>query len=70
MTGLSNVTGESFPLKEVGALAKSHDALFLVDGAQAGGHIPLDIKSMNISLLALASPLLLRAISVFSELGI
>ncbi len=54
MTGLSNVTGESFPLKEVGALAKSHDALFLVDGAQAGGHIPLDIKSMNISLLALA----------------
>lgn len=54
VTGLSNVTGESFPLGEIGAVAKKHDALFLVDGAQLGGHLPVDLKSMHISMLALA----------------
>lgn len=53
-TALSNVTGETLPLKEIGAVAKKTNTLFLVDGAQGGGHIPIDMKEMNISLLALA----------------
>lgn len=50
----SNVTGEILPIKEIGQLAKIHNLLFLVDGAQGGGHIPLSLKKDSISMLALA----------------
>lgn len=53
-TAVSNVTGLELPLAEIGAVAKETDALFLVDGAQGGGHIPLNISKLNISMLALA----------------
>lgn len=53
-TAVSNVTGIALPVKEIGALAKEHDIKYLVDGAQAGGHIPLDLSNDNISMLALA----------------
>lgn len=53
MTAVSNVTGESMPIREVGLLAKRKNLLFLVDGAQGGGHIPLDMESDNISMLCL-----------------
>lgn len=53
-TAVSNVTGEQLPFNEIGKLCKEKGVLFLCDGAQAGGHIPLDIKADNISLLALA----------------
>jgi len=51
---VSNVTGEQTPFFEIGKLCKENGLLFLVDGAQAGGHIPIDIKECNISYLALA----------------
>ena len=50
----SNVTGEILPITEIGAIAKKHHLLFLVDGAQGAGHIPLSLTRDNISLLALA----------------
>lgn len=53
-TAVSNVTGIALPVKEIGSLAKEHDIKYLVDGAQAGGHIPLNLKDDNISMLALA----------------
>ncbi len=53
-TAVSNVTGLELPLAEIGAVAKDADALFLVDGAQGGGHIPLNISKLNIHMLALA----------------
>lgn len=53
-TTASNVTGQMLPVKKIGEVAKNHGLLFLADGAQGGGHIPLDIKADNISLLALA----------------
>ncbi len=53
-TAVSNVTGEKLPYKELGKLAKKHNLLFLVDGAQAGGHIDINIKNDNVSFLALA----------------
>ncbi len=53
-TAVSNVTGYALPIKEIGELAKEHQLLFLVDGAQGGGHIPLDMKELNINMLALA----------------
>ncbi|MCQ2387103.1 MAG: aminotransferase class V-fold PLP-dependent enzyme [Clostridia bacterium] len=53
-TAVSNVTGEKLPVKEIGKIAKENDILYLVDGAQGGGHIPLSITDDNISMLALA----------------
>lgn len=54
-TAVSNVTGEELPIRKIGELAKKHGILFLVDGAQGAGHIPLSLKGDNISILALAS---------------
>lgn len=53
-TALSNVTGEEVPIRKIGELCKSYNLTFIVDGAQAGGHAPIDIVNDNISLLALA----------------
>ena len=50
----SNVTGEQMPYKKIGEIAKRNNLLFLVDGAQGAGHIPVSIKDDNISLLAVA----------------
>ena len=54
MTAISNVTGQVLPVSEVGKLCKTHNIKFLVDGAQAGGHIPLSLIKDNISILCLA----------------
>lgn len=53
-TSASNVTGEVLPIRKIGAIAKKHDLLYLVDGAQGGGHIPISLEKDNISMLALA----------------
>lgn len=53
-TTASNVTGEILPVRKIGEVAKKHGLLFLADGAQGGGHIELDMKKDNISLLSLA----------------
>ena len=53
-TAVSNVTGFELPIAEIGALAKEKGLIFLVDGAQGGGHIHLDMKEQNISMLCLA----------------
>lgn len=52
VTQASNVTGTIIPIKEVGMLCKKYGILFLVDGAQTAGVLPIDVKDMNISLLA------------------
>ena len=51
---VSNVTGLALPIAEIGAIAKEKGLIFLVDGAQGGGHIHLDMKEQNISMLCLA----------------
>ncbi len=53
-TAVSNVTGYELPIENIGKVAKKHALHFLVDGAQGGGHIPLDMEKNNISMLALA----------------
>ncbi len=54
VNSVSNVTGEELPIKELGKLAKSIGAYLLVDGAQGGGHIELDLKDIGASFLCLA----------------
>lgn len=53
-TAVSNVTGEVLPVADIGALAKKHSLLYVVDGAQGGGHVRLDLERNNINILALA----------------
>lgn len=53
-TAISNLTGEILPIKKIGKIARKHNLLFLVDGAQGGGHIPLSLKDDNINMLSLA----------------
>ncbi len=54
VTSVSNVTGEVMPVSEIGKLAKEYGVKLLVDGAQGGGHVKIDMKADNISMLALA----------------
>jgi len=48
----SNVTGTIMPVAEVGRIAREHDLIFCVDAAQSAGALPIDVKAMNIDLLA------------------
>lgn len=51
---ISNVTGAVADIAAIGKYARDSRAIMLVDGAQSGGNLPIDMKSMNIDLLALA----------------
>lgn len=53
-TAVSNVTGQALPVSRIGKIAKNHRLLYVVDGAQAGGHIPINISTQNVSALCLA----------------
>jgi cysteine desulfurase family protein len=52
MTHASNVTGTINPIIEIGRIAKKHNILFMVDGAQTAGVYPIDVNQMNIDILA------------------
>ncbi len=54
LTAVSNVTGEKSQITQIGKFLKDTNALFIVDGAQASGHIELNLKKQNIDLLAVA----------------
>lgn len=53
LTHASNVTGTIMPIEEVGKITKEAGILFLVDGAQTAGVYDINVKEMNIDLLAL-----------------
>lgn len=48
----SNVTGVVQPITEIGKIAREHGVIYLVDGAQSLGHLPLDVRESRIDLLA------------------
>lgn len=50
----NNEIGITAPLAEIGKIAHSHGVLFHTDAAQAFGHIPLDVRSMNIDLMSIS----------------
>ena len=43
----TTTTGQLLPVKEIGNLAKSKEIWFALDGAQAPGSMPIDIKEWN-----------------------
>ncbi|AKG36879.1 aminotransferase class V-fold PLP-dependent enzyme [Paenibacillus durus] len=48
----SNLLGSILPIGEIGDIAKTHGAVFLVDAAQSAGSLDIDVGKMNIDLLA------------------
>ena len=52
ITHASNVTGTIMPVADIGRIAREHGLVFCVDAAQTAGCYPIDVKAMNIDLLA------------------
>ena len=51
----NNETGVLFPIEEIGQIVReSSDAVFHVDGVQAVGKIPIDLKKLEVDLFALS----------------
>lgn len=50
-THASNLTGEILDLMQIGAIAKKHDLLLIVDASQTGGCVNIDMDAMNIGIL-------------------
>ena len=51
----NNEIGTIQNVSEIGAIAHEHDVLFHTDAAQAVGHMPIDVKKMNIDLMSFSS---------------
>lgn len=52
LTHASNVTGAIQPVAEVGKIMHTVGVRYLIDGAQAMGHIPVDVQSIQCDLYA------------------
>lgn len=48
----SNVLGTVQPVAEIGKICREHNVTFAIDTAQTAGVIPIDMKAMNIDVLA------------------
>ncbi|MBQ6467484.1 MAG: cysteine desulfurase [Clostridia bacterium] len=48
----NNEIGTIQPIAEIGRICRDHGVLFHTDAVQAVGHIPIDVKAMNIDLLS------------------
>ena len=47
MSHVSHVDGRVFPIHEVASLARARQCLVIIDGAQAVGHIPVDLNALD-----------------------
>ncbi|NLU52262.1 MAG: aminotransferase class V-fold PLP-dependent enzyme [Clostridiaceae bacterium] len=52
LTASSNVTGTIMPYAEVGEIARKRGVYYLLDASQGAGVLPIDVKKMNITMLA------------------
>ena len=50
-THASNLTGNTLDLACIGAFAREHDLLFIVDASQSAGVLPIDMEQMHIDVL-------------------
>lgn len=51
----SNVMGTINPVKQLTAIAHEHNALVLIDGAQAAPHLPIDVQEIDCDFYAFSS---------------
>ena len=50
----NNELGTLQPIAQIGALCREHDIVFHSDACQTVGHIPVDVKALNVDLLTLS----------------
>ena len=50
-THVSNLTGNMLDISRIGSIAHEHGLLYVVDGAQSAGNIPIDMQEMNLDVL-------------------
>ncbi len=50
----NNEIGTIQPIAEIGKIARKHNVLFHTDAVQAAGHVPIDVKAMNIDMLSIS----------------
>ncbi len=48
----NNEIGTIEPIREIGAIAREHNIVFHTDAIQAYGHVPIDVKELNIDMLS------------------
>jgi cysteine desulfurase len=51
----NNEVGTIMDVSKIGTIAHKHNVLFHTDAAQAVGHIPMDVKEMNIDLMSFSA---------------
>ena len=51
----NNEVGSIMPIAEIGAVCREKGILFHTDAVQAVGHVPIDVKAMNIDMLSLSA---------------
>ena len=51
----NNEIGTIMPIAEIGAVCREAGVLFHTDAVQAVGHLPIDVKAMNIDMLSLSA---------------
>ena len=51
----NNEIGTVMPIAEIGAVCREAGVLFHTDAVQAVGHLPIDVKAMNIDMLSLSA---------------
>lgn len=51
----NNEIGTIQPIKEIGQVCRKHNVVFHTDAVQAVGHIPVDVKDMNIDMLSISA---------------
>ena len=52
---VNNEVGTVEPIKELAAIAKSHQILFHTDAVQALGHMPIDVKDLGVDLMSMSA---------------
>ena len=52
---VNNEVGTIQPIKELAAIAKSHDVLFHTDTVQAIGNIPIDVKELGVDFISMSA---------------
>lgn len=51
----NNEIGTIQPIQQIGEICKCHNVIFHTDAVQAAGHLPIEVKAMNIDMLSLSS---------------
>ena len=51
----NNEVGTIMPIPEIGALCREKGVFFHTDAVQAVGHLPIDVKAMNIDMLSMSA---------------